>query len=157
MWNFRLAGAACMLVFSALASATSPGTTVTFVCEHGSAKSVIAAAYFNKIAEEKGLKFRAVSRGLTPDPQLQSATQTGLTKDGLNTATFIPTKLSAEDAQVSVKVITIGIEHEPGFLPTNKLAEWDGVPAVSAGYEPARDDMLKRIESLIVELQATEK
>jgi hypothetical protein len=27
--------------------------TIVFVCEHGAAKSVIAAAYFNKLAQEK--------------------------------------------------------------------------------------------------------
>jgi arsenate reductase len=39
---------------------------VIFVCEHGAAKSVIAAAYFNKIATERGLPDRATYRGASP-------------------------------------------------------------------------------------------
>ena len=31
---------------------------VIFVCEHGAAKSLIAAAYFNKLAAERGMKER---------------------------------------------------------------------------------------------------
>jgi len=38
---------------------------VVFVCEHGAAKSVVATAYFNKLAAERGLPFRATFRGTT--------------------------------------------------------------------------------------------
>ena len=41
--------------------------TVLFVCEHGAAKSVIAAAYFNQLASEKNLDVRAIERGTNPD------------------------------------------------------------------------------------------
>jgi arsenate reductase len=37
---------------------------VVFVCEHGAAKSVIAAAYFNKLAKERNLPYEAVCRGM---------------------------------------------------------------------------------------------
>ena len=30
---------------------------IIFVCEHGAAKSIIAAAYFNKYARERNLRF----------------------------------------------------------------------------------------------------
>jgi arsenate reductase len=35
---------------------------IVFVCEHGSAKSVIAAAYFNRIVKERNLPFEAAAR-----------------------------------------------------------------------------------------------
>ena len=34
--------------------------TIVFVCEHGSAKSVVAAAHFDRLAGERGLGLRAV-------------------------------------------------------------------------------------------------
>ena len=40
---------------------------VLFVCEHGSAKSAIAAARVNKLARERNLNAHAMSRG--PDPE----------------------------------------------------------------------------------------
>ena len=39
---------------------------IIFVCEHGAGKSVIAAAYFNKLAAERGLPDRAIYRGANP-------------------------------------------------------------------------------------------
>ena len=34
--------------------ASSKAPMILFVCEHGAAKSVIAAAYFDKLAKERG-------------------------------------------------------------------------------------------------------
>ena len=56
---------------------SKPAGTILFVCEHGSAKSVVAAAHFNQIATARGLPFRAISRG-TPatvraDPRVEEA------------------------------------------------------------------------------------
>jgi protein-tyrosine-phosphatase len=33
--------------------------SIVFVCEHGAAKSLIATAYFNKLASERGMTVRA--------------------------------------------------------------------------------------------------
>ena len=60
----------------------APDPIVVFVCEHGAAKSVIAAAYFNKLAGETGLRVRAIARGTNPDPQLSPITIAGLHADG---------------------------------------------------------------------------
>ena len=57
--------------------------TVVFVCEHGAAKSVIATAYFNKIAAERGLHARAVYRGVNPQDALSVSALKGLRDDGL--------------------------------------------------------------------------
>jgi hypothetical protein len=43
----------------------SPEAAIVFVCEHGAAKSVIAATLFNKLAAEHGLRERAIYRGAT--------------------------------------------------------------------------------------------
>jgi protein-tyrosine-phosphatase len=40
---------------------------IVFVCEHGAAKSVIAAAWFNRLATERGLLERAIYRGASRD------------------------------------------------------------------------------------------
>jgi hypothetical protein len=40
---------------------------VIFVCEHGAAKSVIAAAYFNRLASQGNLALTAVARGTHPE------------------------------------------------------------------------------------------
>src|SRR5690242_16385787 len=68
-----------------------PAGTVLFVCEHGSAKSVVAAAHFNRIAAERGLPFRAIARGTVPEPGMAPAAVKGLLEDGLKPADPVPT------------------------------------------------------------------
>src|SRR5262249_35169486 len=48
---------------------TKPATVV-FVCLHGSVKSQVAAAHFNRIAKERGLPVIAVSRGIAVDKEI---------------------------------------------------------------------------------------
>lgn len=59
------------------------GSTVVFVCPHGAAKSVIAAAYFNQMSVERGLPNRAVARGTEPGDALSQTAVNGLVADGL--------------------------------------------------------------------------
>ena len=73
-----------------LAYAQEPAPTIVFVCEHGSAKSVIAAAHFNRLAEEKGLPYRAVSRGVQPDEAIPDGVKSGLRGDGLDVSSWKP-------------------------------------------------------------------
>ena len=56
---------------------------VVFVCEHGAAKSVVATAYFNKLAAERGLPFRATFRGTAPQDNLSVRAVEGLKADGV--------------------------------------------------------------------------
>src|SRR5258707_15766013 len=51
---------------------------VVFVGEHGAAKSVSAAAYFNELARERGLPERASARGTPPDPAYSPVVVQGL-------------------------------------------------------------------------------
>jgi len=61
----------------------APKDRVVFVCEPGAAKSVIAAAWFERIAAERGVPFHAIARGATPQPSRSVASVAGLRGDGL--------------------------------------------------------------------------
>jgi hypothetical protein len=65
-------------------------TTVVFVCLHGSAKSQMAAAHFNRIASERGLPFTAVSRGIEVDTLIPTRIRDGLNLDGLAPTDDVP-------------------------------------------------------------------
>ena len=71
--------------------------TVLFVCEHGSAKSVVAAAHFNRLAAAEGVAARAISRGTDPDAELAPAARSGLERDGLPTSEIVPRALEQGD------------------------------------------------------------
>lgn len=122
--------------------------TVLFVCEHGAAKSVIAATYFNKLASEKSLSVRAIARGTNPDAELSSKTVTGLQADGLTPTEFIPQKLSLADVESAQQVIAF-CELPEEYRSNALIEQWDGVPPVSEDYETARDAIVEGIHRLI--------
>ena len=126
---------------------------VTFVFEHGAAKSVLAAALFNQVATERRIHLRAVARGISPSATLQPETVAGLRGDGITVAQSAPQAVTVEDEQASLRVVTIDVAVEPALVRTAALREWDGVPAVSKDYAAARDDLRRRIDALLDELQ----
>ena len=74
----RLGRRRVVAVLLALAGATLSAQTtprkapqVLFVCPHGAGKSVLASAYFQRLAKEKGLNVRVEARGTEPDPRRQ--------------------------------------------------------------------------------------
>ena len=127
-------------------------STILFVCEHGAAKSVIAAAYFNKLSLERGIPLRAVARGTTPDDALSPKTVMGLTEDGLQPTETVPQKLSLADLESAQKVISFCDLSSEQYHIEVEIEHWQGVPPVSENYQVARDVILKRLKYLMKDL-----
>lgn len=122
--------------------------TVIFVCEHGAAKSVIAAAYFNKLAGEANLDLRAIARGTNPDAELSPKTVAGLQADGLTPTESAPQKLSLTDIESAQRVVAF-CELPNEYQTKAVIEQWDGVPPVSEDYDKARDAIVERVRQLI--------
>ncbi|HEY3477009.1 MAG TPA: hypothetical protein VGK56_20490 [Anaerolineales bacterium] len=123
-------------------------STIVFVCEHGAAKSVLAAAHFNRLAAQARLSLHAVARGTNPDRELSAEVIHGLLEDGLSPAEAAPQQLTEVDLQTAQRVIAFC------DLPTEAhrkavIERWDDVPPVSENYEKARDAILERIRQLL--------
>jgi arsenate reductase (thioredoxin) len=128
-----------------------PPKTVLFVCEHGAAKSVIAAAYFNRLARERGLPYRAVFRGSIPDPELSPATRAGLITDGFDVRGWAPSLVTRADVDQAARVIVFAAP-VPGDMAEPKVSDWNDVPAVSDGYDAATRAIRARVERLVEQL-----
>jgi protein-tyrosine-phosphatase len=126
----------------------NPNTTIVFVCEHGAAKSVLAATYFDKMARELGLDFWAIARGTNPDPAVSSQMIGGLAKDGLEPIESIPQKLTEADMQSARRVIRF-CELPVEFQHSSIIEYWDDVPPVSENYERARAVIVDRVRQLL--------
>jgi arsenate reductase len=146
---------AAALVLSPLSgeAASAEARRVTFVCEHGVAKSVIAAAIFNREAAARGFDVVAQARGIAPEAALQPATVAGLKADGLDVSGFRPTPVSPSDVSDSELIVTIGVAVAPSYLRVTNLREWDAVPPVSDGYGPARDAIAVEVAKLIAHFE----
>jgi arsenate reductase len=136
-----------------LLAQTAPQPTIVFVCEHGAAKSVIAAAYFNKLAEERHLPFHAVARGTTPQAELSQSAVAGLRKDGVSFPADKPQALTADDVQKAARVVAFC--PVPASLAKGKRVSTYDVPAPSDGYDASRDAILQQVRLLIDQLQRT--
>jgi protein-tyrosine-phosphatase len=121
---------------------------VVFVCEHGAAKSILAAAYFNKFAAEMGMYQRAVARGTIPDDELSPQTVAGLSKDGLHPTEPAPQQLTKADLQNAERVI-IFCELPAEYQGQTVIEQWDGIPPVSEDYGKARDVIVERIHQFL--------
>ena len=132
---------------------TAHAGRVVFVCEHGAAKSVIAAAYFNKLAAEQGLGVLAVARGTAPDPEFSKGTVAGLAADGFAAPAGQPRRLETSDIESAQMVVTLGAQLPQHTSPARR-AEWNDTPSPSANYEAARDSIRAHVASLVKELSA---
>ena len=127
----------------------SPRRRVLFVCLHGAAKSVVAAAHFRRLATGRRLQVDAVSAGTEPDPELTPAAVAGLAGDGLAARPSRPRPVTLHDLDAAMRVVSFGCDVSAGATPTER---WDDVPAVSDGYPAARDRIVARVERLVTEL-----
>jgi hypothetical protein len=121
--------------------------TIVFVCRHGIVNSQMAAAYFNKVAKQRGLPYTAVSRGIDTHRSVPVRIQDGLALDGLAPANA-PDDLTAEEASRAFKVLafdTIPAERRGNASVTY----WPGVPLGISDYEATRDEILRRIDDVI--------
>ena len=131
--------------------------TVLFVCEHGAARSTIAAAYFTKYATEQGLPYKAIFRGTSPDSVLTIGTQKGLAADGFAIDAWKPSFVSEQDVRLATKIITFDciIPHKDTL--TTSVQTWNGIPPISKDYGVARDSIVKRVKLLVEELAKEKK
>jgi protein-tyrosine-phosphatase len=136
------------------ACSTAPKRTIVFVCEHGAARSVIAAAYFNRIAGERHLPYHAIARGTSPQENLSVATVKGLEGDGVPFDRAKPKGLAGDDLSDAVRIVA--------FCPVAKslsgnlrVDEHDDIPDISADYAAARDQIVRYVNEVINELDGS--
>ena len=84
---------------------TTTPATIVFVWEHGSGKSVIAAAHFNRLATEKGIPYRAVSRATKPGEAVSEKVKSGLGKEGMDVGGWTPKAITDEDIRRASRIV----------------------------------------------------
>jgi arsenate reductase (thioredoxin) len=129
-----------------------PAPQVVFVCEHGAAKSVIATAYFNKLAAERNLPVRATFRGTTPQDDLSVRAVAGLKADGVAVPSGKPSAISDADVSGATHIFAIGCTLPEQAQRSGKAADWSDVPD-DQGYGPMRDAIVRHVRQLLDQLQ----
>jgi len=122
---------------------------IVFVCLHGAAKSVIAAAYWNRLADERGIHVRATAAGIEPEPDIPSAVRDGLREDGLEIGATRPRPVTREELRSAARVISFGCDLSHIASRGRVVERWDEVPAVSDGFKTARDAIVARVRRML--------
>ena len=125
---------------------------IVFVCEHGSAKSIIAVSYFNKIAKERNLSWEAVSRGTTPDAEISAKTKQLLTDDHISVPPVKPQAITQKDIDDANQVILFFPLPE-NIKQRDNVDYWPGIDAVNGDFQKLRDDIVAKLLPLIDSLE----
>ena len=146
-----------LIVATAFAQSTKlQPEAIVFVCEHGAAKSVIATAYFNKLAAERGIPQRAITRGTNLDPVFAPKVIAGLEAAKVPPPAGLPTLLTAKDLKSAQRLITFDVNPQAG-LPSIDRQEWNGTPSPSADLAASQIEIEQRVRKLVDELAARKK
>ena len=126
--------------------------TVLFMCPHGAAKSVLASAYFERLAKERGLNVRVESAGTDPDAAVAPVVAAHLKRQGYPAPKSNPRTVTPKDFESADVVISIGCDLLGLPEPRGKLARWDEVPPLSEDFARADEAIRQRVIELIEEL-----
>lgn len=129
--------------------------TVLFMCPHGAAKSVLASAYFERLAEERGLNLRVLSAGTEPDREVAPAVASHLSKNGYRIPVTEPKQVTADDMASADVVISIGCDLSGLPQPRGRLLKWDDAAALSDDFATADARIREKVTALIDELVRT--
>lgn len=131
---------------------------VVFVCRNGVAMSVWSAAYFNRLAAERGLRERAVARAAVPSfREVPLRMRFALALDGFRLDGYRPQVVDAVDARGAELVVVIDDAELPpeAVVPDGVRSElWQGFPPMREQYFPSRAALEERVETLVARLAA---
>jgi len=134
---------------SVTATHPRPPTGVVFVCEHGSVKSLVAMEHFNRKAQERGLAYRAVARGTSPEPTVPASVREGLHADGFDVSSFVPQMLRATDVDNVALVVSFDDDVTKTVGGRTRYLKWDDLPGVLGDYSRGREAIVRQLDALI--------
>ena len=87
--------------------------TIVFLCPHNAAKSVIAAAYWQRLADQRGWSVRATSAGTDPDLEVAPRVVTALLEEGLDVRGHRPRQVTREELTIAWRVVAWAVTSVP--------------------------------------------
>lgn len=129
--------------------------TILFLCPHNAAKSVIAEAWFNELAEKRGLPMRGASAGLHPSDKVSTAVVALLRQYELDASSHVPRRVTHDELKSASRVISLGCDSELTSMPLiqSKLELWDDVPPPIHDLPGANEHIRGQVEDLVSRLE----
>ena len=130
--------------------------TVLFVCVHNAGRSQMAAGYLQALA---GDRVQVLSAGSEPADQINAVAVAAMAEEGIDIAGTTPKILTTDAVRESDVVITMGCGDTCPIFPGKRYEDWELDDPAGQDLDhvrPIRDDIRRRIESLIAELALPE-
>jgi arsenate reductase (thioredoxin) len=127
---------------------------VLFVCVHNAGRSQMAAAFLSHYAAGR---VRVRSAGSAPADTVNPAVREAMAEVGIDISAEQPKLLTTDTVEASDVVITMGCGDECPFYPGKRYEDWVLDDPAGLGVEavrPIRDEIRRRVEQLIAELDA---
>ena len=136
--------------------ATGKTPVVLFMCPHGAAKSVLASAYFQKLAKERGLNVRVDAAGTDPEPTLSKSVVAHLQKNNYAIPIEKPRAATASDMTGADVVISMGCDLSGLPQPKGVVKHWN-VPDFSVNFDAAEQSIRDQVTKLVDEMVAAQR
>ena len=127
--------------------------SVLFVCVHNAGRSQMAAGYLHHLA---GSTVEVRSAGSKPADRINPVAVQAMAEEGIDIANEQPKILTTEAVKTSDVVITMGCGDTCPFYPGKRYEDWvldDPAGQDVKAVRPIRDEIRRRVEQLIAELQ----
>jgi arsenate reductase (thioredoxin) len=127
--------------------------SVLFACVHNAGRSQMAAGYLRHLA---GDSVEVRSAGSEPADRINPVAVQAMAEEGIDIANEQPKILTTEAVKTSDVVITMGCGDTCPFYPGKRYEDWVLDDPAGQGIEvvrPIRDEIRRRVEQLIDELQ----
>ena len=126
--------------------------SVLFVCVHNAGRSQMAAGFLTALSQGQ---VEVRSAGSLPADQVNPAAIAAMAEAGVDISAQQPKVLTTEAVQVSDVVITMGCGDICPIFPGKRYEDWELEDPAGQGIDavrPIRDEIRRRVESLIGEL-----
>jgi arsenate reductase len=127
--------------------------SVLFVCVHNAGRSQMAAGYLNQLS---GGRIEVRSAGSEPADKINPVAVQAMAEEGIDIAGEQAKILTTDAVKASDVVITMGCGDTCPYYPGKRYEDWVLEDPAGQGIEmvrPIRDEIGRRVEQLITELQ----
>ena len=126
---------------------------VLFLCPHNAAKSLLAAAYFDRLSRRRGLPYRADTAGTEPEAVPAPVVVEALRAEGVDVSGHLPRLVQQQDLDSAQHVVSMGCNLIGLASADARVEHWDDVPPVSQNLDAAYAVIRSRVETLVSELE----
>lgn len=130
--------------------------TILFVCVHNAGRSQMAAGYAQALG---GDRVEVLSAGSEPKDQINPIAILAMAEDGIDIAGNQPKVLTTDAVREADAVITMGCGDACPIFPGKRYEDWELTDPAGRGIDdvrPIRDDIKRRVQTLLAELLPAE-